>query len=257
MTTIELNNEFSLIPSLDALYSSGYKMKNEVPMKPRAELHGSREYDIDIRRCIVKTNIVNLLLIIEDTNDQVKLGIILDILKNTIILQSKELANMPYFITQIESSLIHHKTSYNTNVIFKMLNNITKKQAHLNLHFRVINNKVSKLPPISEEDRIVIESKLSNMRYSKQIKKKSLFVIGEIVGCRDKNNNWWMAEINYIHIDVNYSGYWYYVEFKGWNLTGNIFSEWISSESFRIKKYNPRKHHLKKYNSSDNKNQVE
>lgn len=248
MTTIGEIDLCSSRASLDELRSMNCAMKKEVPMNPKYSIHGSREHDIDIRGCIVKTTITNLLLIIEDSDDQIEIGTMLDILKNTIILQAKELSNMPYFITQIEQLLMQKETSYQIYVIFKMLNNITKNRSGENLHFRVVNNKVSNIPPMSEEDRIVIENKLPHMRFSRQIKKKkNIFVVGEIVGCRDKNNNWWMAEVKYIHMDENYSGYWYYVNFKGWDLTGNIFSEWISSEGFRIKKYNPRKHHLKQH----------
>jgi hypothetical protein len=248
----ETKDIFETMPTLDDLLSVNMTMENEVPMKPRDDHHGSREYDNDIRGCIVKTTITNLLLIIEDSDDQIAIGVILDILKNTIILQAKELSNMPYFISQIEKFLMHQETTYNKYVVFKMLNNIKKRRSGENIHFRVVNNKVSNIPPMSEEDRITIETKLPHMRFSRQIKKKkNIFVLGEIVGCRDKNNNWWMAEVKHIHIDENYSGYWYYVEFKGWNLTGNIFSEWISSEGFCIKKYNPRKHHLKRHKQLD------
>jgi hypothetical protein len=249
MTTEETKDIFGSMPSLDNLRSINMIMKKEVPMNPIDEYHGSREYDSDIRGCIVKTTITNIILSVENSDDQIEIGVLLDILKNTIILQAKELSNMPYFISQIENLIMQQKTTYNKYVIFKMLNNIKKRRSGENLHFRVINGKVSNIPPMSEEDRIAIETKLPHMRFSRQIKKKkNIFVVGEIVGCRDKNNNWWMAEVKHIHIDENYSGYWYYVEFKGWNLTGNIFSEWISSEGFRIKKYNPRKHNLKKHN---------
>jgi hypothetical protein len=243
-----------LVPmtSLDDLHSLICTMANEVPMKPRDDYHGSREHDFDIRGCIVKTTITNLLLIIEDSDDQIEIGVLLDLLKNTIILQGSELANMQHFITQIERMLMQQETSYNKYVIFKMLNNIKKHRPGENLHFRVVNNKISNIPPMSEADRIIVETKLPHMRFSRQItKKKNIFVSGEIVGCRDRNNDWWMAEIKHIYIDENYSGYWYYVEFKGWNLTGNIFSEWISSEGFRIKKYNPRKHHLKRHQQNE------
>lgn len=59
---------------------------------------------------------------------------------------------------------------------------------------------------------------------------------GEIIGAKNNEGNWYMAEVLEIfhHKHVNM----YYVEFKGW---GDHFNEFISNR-FRLKRFNPRRH---------------
>lgn len=222
----------------------------ETPMKPRrVNAYQASEYVSDSLPLLVKTIIKNLLMVIEDIDDKVSSQSLMDVLKNTIILHGKTIALMPEFIIYIENALMGQELVYNIFIIYKMLKNLKDKQVSQNIHFRVINDKVSSLPPISTEQRIIIENNITRMRFSRQIKKRvCMFKVGQIVGARDKNNNWWLSEVIHIHDDPNYAGYWFYIRFKGWDLNGDksMHNEWISSESFRIKFYNPRKHFLKR-----------
>ena len=82
------------------------------------------------------------------------------------------------------------------------------------------------------------------MRFSYQAKKKCIpFTVGQIVGARDKEMNWWLSRILHVHRNEERGGHWYYVRFEGW---GPIYDEWIFSETCRIKQFNPQKHFLKK-----------
>lgn len=70
---------------------------------------------------------------------------------------------------------------------------------------------------------------------------------GEIVGAKDKENKWWLAEVlDVLQFDGRNA---YYVEFKGW---GEKFNE-VIIDGFRIEKYNRKKHMYFRpaYNRSD------
>jgi hypothetical protein len=211
------------------------------------------EYTIDINICILKTTIRNIIMSITDA-DEISSSVLIDVLKNTIILHSKQLSNYPVFITYIENNMVSMTCCYNIIVVCKLLQNIRERKFNDNIHHRVINNNDSNMPPITAEARIAIEQRLPQTRFARQLKKKPCeYIVGEIVGCKDRNNNWYLSEIMHIHNDATFQGYWYYINFKGWGLLNkneSTYNEWLSSESYRVRKYNPRNHHLKRYNTS-------
>lgn len=81
-----------------------------------------------------------------------------------------------------------------------------------------------------------------NQNLEKYYKKRTalktypLFEKDEIVGAKDKEGNWWMSKI--LEVFQYNEHTLYYVEFIGW---GEQFNEFIT-DSFRIKRYNPRLH---------------
>lgn len=208
------------------------------------------EYITEARLLILKTNIMNLILLIEEyetvgkeASNTTKKTI--DLLKNTIILHGKEIRQIPGLIDSINTALFHiGYKSYHVFVIYKMLANIRDRKFHKNINFRCVNENVRKYPPIPVEDRIYIEKKIKYMKSSYQVTKThDPFKVDQIVGARDKEHKWWLSRILHVYDDPTKSGYWYYVRFEGW---GQMHDEWIYSGSYRVRWYNPRKHFLKK-----------
>jgi hypothetical protein len=240
---------------LNSKFETQTKKLNEKKEPSSKTPYNALEYNTDIQVCILKTTICNIIMSIHDA-DIIASNVLFDVLKNTIILHGKTLCNNLEFVSYIEDRMVSMELSYNVIAVYKMLRNIRDKKSRDNIHLRVINNNDSNMPPITAEARLAIERRLPQTRFSRQLKKKpSEFVVGEIVGCKDRNNNWYLSEVLHIHDDPTFSGYWYYINFKGWGLVNkneSTYNEWISSESFRVRKFNPRRHLLKRHNTQNN-----
>ena len=201
------------------------------------------EYIDDTKKLLIKTNISNILNLINDSDEPIEIKQMINILKNMLILHNQQLQTMSQFIKNIEGSIIEWKSQYDKNIIYKMLYNI-KKATQDNIHFRYVNENIRKYPPIPIEERIVLEKKLKFARFSYQVKKKhEPFQVGQIVGAKDKEMKWWLSRILHVHNEPTKAGYWYYIRFEGW---GPMHDEWIYSETYRVRWFNPRKHFLKK-----------
>jgi len=61
--------------------------------------------------------------------------------------------------------------------------------------------------------------------------------IGDIVGARDTENNWWLSRVIDVHMDPTYPFPWYKIHFEGWPAR---YDEWISSE-MRVRPFYPRR----------------
>jgi hypothetical protein len=57
--------------------------------------------------------------------------------------------------------------------------------------------------------------------------------IGDIVGARDRNRNWWISRVLAVHVDPTYPRPWYLIHYEGWP---HEEDEWISS-SLRVRPY--------------------
>jgi len=105
---------------------------------------------------------------------------------------------------------------------------------------------------ISEEEKLALEKKAmyleSQLEYingyprEEVEKKERKFSVNEIIGARDKEGKWWLSRILSKFNDPVSGIQWYYVHFHGWSHDHN---EWIG-DSHKIKKFNPRKHILKR-----------
>ena len=179
-----------------------------------------------------------------------------DILINSLILNGKLITHNDIFIEYlinrtcalIASPFMNNKLLYKLRVMVKILQNISLGIIDDNINYRIIKGRQTYGIPISTEHRIAIENSVKNMKHMKQYikpkpKPNKRFKVDEIIGARDLENNWWLSRILYIYDDPNYPDLWYYVRYEGW---GVIHNEWISSSSFRIQKFNPRKHILKR-----------
>lgn len=209
--------------------------------------HYMREYDKCINTLVMRTNILNQITLIQEIDDNSDKTIkyqMYNILKNMLILHGKEITQLPQFIKEIENHLCSLDLSYNRVVIHKMINNIRKGIYKNNIHFRESNTMVSNIPPMPVEERLNIEEKLPQYRYSRQIKKKQKpFNVGEIVGAKDKENKWWLARVLHRHEAPDCTDYWYYIRFEN---HGPMHDEWISSKTYRVRYFNPKKHFLKR-----------
>ena len=202
------------------------------------------EYIVDIEKLMVKTTILNIITLIDECENPMETKQLVNTLKNLIIIHGKILRNLPVFINIIECSLKNYELKYDSFIIYKMLFNLKNNKLKENYHFRVITETIKKFPPLTIEERTILENKLKFTRYSYQAKKKRKpFIVDQIVGAKDKENNWWLSRILGVYNDKERDGYWYYVRFEGWL---KKHDEWIYSESFRINTFNPKKHFLKK-----------
>lgn len=221
----------------------------DIPMKPKKNVYCrdavyASEYIGETDRLLVKTNIIGILTLMDECEDQIEKKKMISMLKNMVILHGKILKHMHEFIKNIEGALSNQELCYDTFVLYKMMNNIKKKKLQDNIHFRYVNENIQKYPSLTPEDQMIIDHKIKYMRFSYQAKKKrEPFKVGQIVGAKDKEMKWWLSRILHVHDDHERSGYWYYIRFEGW---GPMHDEWIYSETFRVKLFNPRKHFLKK-----------
>jgi hypothetical protein len=218
----------------------------EVPLKKvyrqKSEFVG--EYVKDTEKLIIKTNIMNMILMMDECDEPIEIKKMSNMLKNMIILHGKVLKTMPECIVNIERALKIQKLCYDVFVLYKLLHNIKFNTVIDNIHFRYIDENIQQFPPIVPEDRKILENKIKYMRFSYQVKKKNeAFKVGQIVGARDKEHKWWLSRVLHVYDDQQKSGFWYYIRFEGW---GELHDEWIYSDTYRVRWYNPRKHYLKK-----------
>lgn len=220
----------------------------DIPIIPNKEYRRDSiyidEYTKDAEKLIIKTNITNMLTLMEECDEPIEVKKMSNIVINMIILNSKVLKTMPDFVTNIKNMANSHVQRYDIYVLQKILDNIENDLTKDNIHFRYINENIRKYPQIPAEDKIALEKKIKHMRFSYQVRKaRTPFKVGQIVGAKDKEDKWWLSRVLHVHDDMEKSGYWYYIRFEGW---GELHDEWIYSESFRVNWFNPRKHFLKK-----------
>jgi len=206
-----------------------------------------REYENDMVPLMVKTNIleiIDMLSKLEDSEDKSITYQTMGLLRNTIILHRKTLEKNPSIVKMANNALAGIELNYDRYTLHKMFHNIMEGKSIDNLHFRNVNETVSDVPPIPAEERISIENKLQYFRFTKQVKKKlKPFKQGEIVGAKDKENNWWLARVLYVYTTPEIPDYWYYIRFEGW---GPKHDEWINSNRYRVQAFRPKKHFLKR-----------
>jgi hypothetical protein len=220
----------------------------EVKEKPKTtESHYMREYDDDVKTLIMKSTILNQIALIheiDDTEDKTINHQMYNILKNMLILHGSAIYKMPLFIKEIENCMSIIELNYSRFVIHTMIKNIKNGNLRDNIHFRETNKSVSNTPPMSVDERIVIEKTLPMFRYSRQIKKNQTpFKVDEIVGAKDKENRWWVARVLHRHDAPDSPDHWYYIRFEN---CGAMHDEWISSKTYRVRYFNPKKHFLKR-----------
>ena len=205
----------------------------------------SNEYSNEINDILIKSNIMNIVTIIHDTidsEDKTNVHQLYNILKNTLIINSRALNTMPNFTKEIDNYLTLIAVDYNRLLIHKMLSNIRNNID--NKQFREIGYGTSNIPPMSIEERIIIESKLPQFRKVRQFKKNQApFNVDEIVGAKDKENKWWLARVLHRFDTPESADFWYYVRFENQDA---IHDEWICSKTYRVRHFNPRKHFLKR-----------
>lgn len=213
----------------------------------------TREYDDDVNVLIMKSTVLNQITLIQeidDTEDKAINHQMHNILKNMIILHGSTISRMPAFIKEIEKYINVLELTYNRFVIHKMLDNLRTGNQRDNIHFRESSVAVSNIPPMSIEDRIVIEETLPQFRYTRQIKKtQKPFNVGEVVGAKDKENRWWLARVLHRHDAPDSPDHWYYIRFEN---CGSMHDEWISSKTYRVRYFNPKKHFLKRQRIIEN-----
>lgn len=221
-------------------------ISESVNSKPESNTY-INEYNVDISYLIVKTNILNIIAMIEDmdlTEDKLPIHQSMCILRNMIILHGRIFIKHPEMIDIVENSLSCINLDYNRFILHKMLNNIRMGKIGDNIHFREVQDVIHNMPPMSVEDRITIEKKLPQFRYTRQIKKApSKFKVGMIVGAKDKENRWWLSRVLHIHNDPKSQNYWYYIHFEGWP---DACNEWINGKTYRVRYFNAKKHFLKR-----------
>jgi hypothetical protein len=206
-----------------------------------------KEYESESHTLIMKSTILNQITLIQEIDDSEYKTVnhqMYNILKNMLILHGSVISRMPTFITEIENCMTLIELSYSRYVIHKMINNLRNGVHKDNIHFRESNTVVSNIPPMTVEERMAIEEKLPQFRYSRQIKKKQKpFNVGEIVGAKDKENKWWLARVLHRHDASDSPDHWYYIRFENCDA---MHDEWISSKTYRVRYFNPKKHFLKR-----------
>jgi hypothetical protein len=211
----------------------------------------SNEYLTEGILLVIKNNIFNLfdMIIDAEDNENIKsVEIYINLLINTIIINGKTLEQYKSITYNIQEKILSISNSYRTMCLHKMIYNILHCRSCDNIHFRVIQPIVTKYPPIPEDIRKNIELKLPQFKYSKQMqslsnKQPPQFKVDQIVGCRDITHRWWLSRVLHVHNDSNSKFYWYYVHFEGWPKCSR---EWICSSSYSIRKFNPKRHILKR-----------
>ena len=223
------------------------KPVKEITEIPQNKLTHMNEYIDEVNILIIKSTILNHISTMSEISDGTDKTIVhqmYNILKNLLILHGKSISNLSQFIREIEDNMNLLELSFNRFVIHKILNNIKHGKYYDNIHFREINIDTSNIPPMTVEERINIEEKLPQFIHSKQIKKKQKpFNVGEIVGAKDKETKWWLARVLHRHDAPDCADYWYYIRFENCD---SIHDEWISSKSFRVRYFNPKRHFLKR-----------
>jgi hypothetical protein len=205
------------------------------------------EYNEEINILIMKSTIMTQLSLIEDI-EELSDGLVMrqmyNVVKNLLIINGPVLHRHPHFVEEMERCVAEFDRCYDSYTLKNMLRNIKKGVYRANMTFREITDTVSNLPPISAEKRKEIEETLPQFRQPKQMKKApEVFIVDEIVGAKDKENKWWLARILHRYQTAQSPDIWYYIRFEN---CGPMHDEWICSRTYRVKRYNPRKHFLKR-----------
>ena len=166
----------------------------------------------------------------------------LNVLKNIIYLHSKTISNSCSLMIEIEKS-INSLEPFTKRILNTMLTNIKNNRS--NIFYTDLNLLLDNKPPISAEDRIILEKQCTsvvklNSKFKKIIKP---FKEGEIVGAKDKENKWWLSRVLHVFQHKDSENYWYYIRFEGWS---SLHDEWINSKTFRVRAFNSKKHFLKR-----------
>ena len=229
-------------------------LTNVVPNTKEYTLNSAgygKEYHTEMNTLILKSTIVNYILLIldiEDSDDKTILHALYGSFRNLIILHGRDLSQMPKFTDELKIRILSLKSTWDRNIIFKMIHNIQSNKYCNNIDFRDIHINSGALPPISAEDRIIIEKTLPQYTHMRHIKKTpNPFNIGEIVGAKDKEHKWWLSRILHRYENKESADYWYYIRFENQN---SIHDEWINSNTYRVRKFNPKKHFLKERSSN-------
>ncbi len=218
------------------------EVEQKLPCMTRKMRPMNREFDSECNRLIIENMIItNASMLCDEQSTDLEHSL-LGMMKNLIIIHGKNIS--PTCIKRLERYFNKISNNYIKLVLFKMIHNIVANKANDNIVFREITKPLSKLPPISTEDRLYIEKNLPHYNYSRQIKKTlPKFKVGQIVGAKDKENNWWLSRVLHVYDTPRKNSYWYYIRFEGW---GKHHDEWICSDTYRVRFFNSRKHFLKK-----------
>lgn len=211
----------------------------------------SHEYATEGILLVIKNtifNLINMIIDAEDNDDSKSATAYVHLLINTIIINGKILEQSKAVTCTIQEKIACLSNSYSIMCLHKMLVNILQCQSCDNIHFRVIQHIANKYPPMAENVRKIIELRLPQFRYRKQIqelrnKQPPRFKVNQIVGGRDKTNRWWLSRVLHVYTDHNSKFHWYYVHFEGWPKCSR---EWICSSSYSIRPFNPKRHILKR-----------
>ena len=203
------------------------------------------EFKQDIDHLILRTTISTLIAMIEDIVDQRDTYQLMSVLRNMIILNEKLLSKDARLVDDIGKMIANTDlTHFNKLIVHKMLYNIRSKNPLNNINFRETSASIHKIPPISVENRAIIEKTLPHFRNIRQMKKDPpVFKVDQIVGARDSENKWWLSRVLHVHNDPQSNHYWYYIHFEGFNAMNR---EWINSKTYRVRRFNSKKHFLKR-----------
>jgi hypothetical protein len=207
--------------------------------------HVMGEFKYDIDQLILRTTISTLIAMIEDIVDKSEIYQLMGMLRNIIILNEKLLSKNTGLVDDISKMIANTDlTHFNKLMVHKMLHNIKSNKPLNNIHFRETIASIHKIPPISVENRAIIEKTLPYFRTTKQMKKDPpIFKVDQIVGARDSENKWWLSRVLHVHNDPQSKHYWYYIHFEGFNAMNR---EWINSKTYRVRRFNSKKHFLKR-----------
>lgn len=217
-----------------------YQIAKENRRKPKY-----REHHDDMQLHVIKSTLLNQLNVI-DVVPPSERYIHIKLMQNMLIVHGACLAREPEFVELLFRRVYQLELKYDSIVLFKMLSNIKGGNHIDNIHFRYVEDvNLNNVPPIPAEARLQIEKTLPQMRYQKQLKKRSkkIFKVGQIVGARDKENKWWLSRVLHVCQPADTNTCWYLIRFEGWN---SLHDEWINSNTYRVRSFNPKKHILKR-----------
>jgi hypothetical protein len=155
------------------------------------------------------------------------------------------LSNLKNYLSELDNDsnlLLVVKALFHELIVKK--NYTTLVEVYNDIFTDLIYDKLSNelFVPVIPEDWIqqkIVEYKNSlNTMLTHQMfnKKINIYTKKEIVGAKDKEGRWWMAQILAVY---NYNNHYvYYVEFLGW---GEKFNEFIT-DKMRLSKFNKKKH---------------
>lgn len=215
--------------------------------KKNEQTYMAREYESEMNIIIVKSTILmqlSLIQNIDESNDKSIIRQMYGVLKNILILYARSLHKSPAFLQDIKRYLIELARCYELNIIYCILYLIGVGNFHDLCYYHEVTYCINTLPPISAEERIIIEKTLPQFRQPSMSKKTAdPFSVDELVGAKDKENKWWLARVLHRYSPANSPDYWYYIRFEN---CGPSHDEWICSRSYRVRHYNPKKHFLRR-----------